>query len=216
MMSVKQCLKPCHHRHHDFLCPSSSSSSVCEAKPRMPPHSLCHPQFSRQHWPGIPIQNIQCICTIQLQWRDTDTEYCNTAADTELCNYANTAETRDSDNHTGSDTEYWNVREYRTLKSPDTAITQDSEYYNDTEYIILQSLSGQTGSNHLCFPQFKKLPHCIFTCICICACDCICGCIYVCIYVCICGCICACICVRVLQYRDVPDQIRDKLAVFAN
>ena len=166
--------------------------------------------------------------------RDTDTEYIqclfcilyicvlyncndgipiqNTAADTELCNYANTAETRDSDNHIDSDTEYWNVRGYRTLKSPDTAITQDSEYYNDTEYIILQSLSGQTGSNHLCFPQIKKCPHCIFTCSCICACDwhCICGCIcsYVCIYV--------CICVRVLQYRDVPDQIRDKLAVFAN
>ena len=67
-----------HHHHHDeceavpktlppssswFFCPSSSSSSVCEAKPRMPPHSLCHPQFSRQHWPGIPIQN---ICTMYI------------------------------------------------------------------------------------------------------------------------------------------------------
>ena len=185
---------------------------MCEAKPRMPPHSLCHPQFSRQHWPGIPIQN---ICTMYIYiyiYNCNDGIPIQNTAYTELCNYANTAETRDSDNHTGSDTEYWNVRGYRTLKSPDTAITQDSEYYNDTEYIILQSLSGQTGSNHLCFPQLEKIPHCIFTCSCICACDwhCICGCIcsYVCIYV--------CICVRVLQYRDVPDQIRDKLAVFAN
>ena len=65
--------------------PSSSSSPspewrlVCETGPRMPSHSLCRPQFSQQHWPGLPIA-LHCIAVesfLTMWTRDESNVHCN-------------------------------------------------------------------------------------------------------------------------------------------